>query len=113
MSSTIDNVKSHFASLDIRKLEVEEWGADGDPLVIYAKPLTLDISNKLQKLARNSDMEMMALAIIHCAMDGDGNRIFELSDKAALMKKADAMVINKVATWIFQSDETVEEVEKK
>jgi len=113
MSSPIDNVKSHFASLDIRKLEVEEWGADGEPLVIYAKPLTLDISNKLQKLARNSDMEMMALAIIHCAMDTDGNRLFELSDKAALMKKADAMVINKVATWIFQSDETVEEVEKK
>jgi len=113
MSSPIDNVKSHFASLDIRKLEVEEWGADGDPLVIYAKPLTLDISKRLAHLARNSDMEMMALAIIHCSMNSDGDRLFDHGDKPTLMKKADVAVINRVATWIFQSDETVEDAEKK
>ena len=111
--STIDNVKAHFSALDVRSLSVDEWGSDGEPLVIYAKHLTLEISNKLQKLARNNDMEMMALAIIHCSMDAEGNRIFEHTDKMALMKKADVNVINRVATWIFESDETVEKAGKK
>ena len=113
MAGTIDNVKAHFAALDIRKLSVEEWGSDGEPLVIYAKPLTLEISNKLQKLARNNDMELMALVIIHCSLDGEGNRIFDLTDKVTLMKKADVKVINRVATWLFESEETVEDTAKK
>ena len=37
----IDNVVAHFDAQEVNSFEVPEWGTDGKPLVIYAKPLTL------------------------------------------------------------------------
>ena len=110
----IDNVTNHFDSLTIRTLDVPEWGnGSGDPLVIYAKPLTLGASGKLYKLARDDDMKVMALAILHCAMDEDGKKLFKYDDLPKLLGNADVKIVTKIASWIFESDETIEDIEKK
>ena len=39
--SVIDRVKEHFESQGVKKIEVAEWGEEGQPLVIYCSPFTL------------------------------------------------------------------------
>jgi hypothetical protein len=41
MSNVIDRVKEHFESQGVKKIEVAEWGEEGQPLVIYSKPFSL------------------------------------------------------------------------
>jgi hypothetical protein len=41
MSNVIDRVKEHFESQGVKKIEVAEWGEEGQPLVIYCSPFNL------------------------------------------------------------------------
>ena len=71
----IDRAKSHFESLGVQHIEVEEWKDEaGNPSVIYWNPITLSEKNKL----------------------------FLLEDKIALMHKVDPDVLSKVATAMVQ-----------
>ena len=46
----IDSAKSHFESLGVQHIEVEEWKDEaGNPSVIYWNPITLSEKNKLFK----------------------------------------------------------------
>ena len=101
MTRAIDNVVDHFDSQEIKKIEVSEWGTDEKPLEIFTKPLTLQESKKLYRMANSSDLEFMVYAIITKSLDADGEKIFTLADKEKLMNKADVAVISKVATEIL------------
>jgi len=71
----IDRAKSHFESLGVQHIEVEEWKDEaGNPSSIYWNPITLSEKNKL----------------------------FTLEDKLALMHKVDPDVLSKVATAMVQ-----------
>ena len=111
MGSVIDNVVAHFDAQEIKTLNVPEWGDDEGPLVIYTKPLTLQESKRLYKMANNSDLEVMVYAIITKALDKEGNKIFTVADKDALMNKADINVLAEVAGNILGSM-TPEDAEK-
>lgn len=100
----IDRAKAHFDSLDIKKIEVPEWGDDdGNPLVIYCKPITLAETQKLYKLAREDDLAMMAYVVIYKALDAEGNKLFDLTDKNALLNKVDRDVLIKISTEMMSS----------
>ena len=90
MGSVIDNVVAHFDAQEIKTINVPEWGDDEGPLVIYTKPLTLQESKRLYK---------------------EGNKIFTVADKDALMNKADINVLAEVAGNILGSM-TPEDAEK-
>ena len=62
--SAIDRAVAHFNAIEIRSLSVEEWGDESGPLVIYAKPLTLNESQKLYRLSKNNELELLAYALI-------------------------------------------------
>ena len=55
----IDSAKSHFESLGVQHLEVEEWKDEaGNPSVIYWNPITLSEKNKLfNMIEKNPDKE--------------------------------------------------------
>jgi hypothetical protein len=108
----IENAKRHFDSLGIKKIEVPEWGDEGQPLIIYAKPLTLAEMSRLQKYAKDNDVELMAHCIIQKALDENMEKIFDLGDKHDLMHHVDKDVLARVAGDIMTSI-TVEEQEKK
>mgnify|MGYP003638500355 CR=1 FL=1 len=44
--SVIDRVKEHFESQGVKKINVAEWGEEGQPLVIYCSPFTLGEKNR-------------------------------------------------------------------
>ena len=111
MTKAIDNVVAHFDSQEIKKIEVKEWGIEDQPLEIFTKPLTLQESKKLYKMANGGDLEVMVYAIITKSLDADGNKLFTLSDKESLMTKADVEVLSNVASEILGSvtSETAQE----
>jgi hypothetical protein len=111
MTKAIDNVVAHFDAQEIKKIEVKEWGTDGEPLEIFTKPLTLQESKKLYKMANGGDLEVMVYAIITKSLDADGNKLFTLADKESLMTKADVEVLSNVASEILGSvtSETAQE----
>ena len=110
--SVIDRVKEHFESQGVKKIEVAEWGEEGQPLVIYCSPFTLAEKRNLFKGAKSDDLGVLVDAIMLKARDKDGNKIFKLDDKQVLLNKADPEVIARVAGEILNST-PLEDIEKK
>jgi len=106
----IDRAKAHFDNLDIKKISVPEWGDDqGNPLVIYSKPLTLQETSKLYRMAKEDDMAMLAYVLIYKALDENGDKIFSLEDKNTLLNKVDRNILVRVSNEIMteQSEEVI------
>jgi|TARA_R100000406_G_C3009264_1_gene97007 hypothetical protein len=107
----IDNAKKHFAEQDVKVTEVPEWGEDSQPLKIYSKPLTLNETSKLYKMSKEDDLTMMAYVLIYKALDENGDKLFDLQDKNALLNQVDREVLMRVAQNIMGT-EPIEEVKK-
>ena len=109
----IDRAKSHFESLGIQSIEIAEWKDEaGNPSVIYWNPITLSEKNKLFKKSDNlNDVGILADIIVMKAIDKDGNKLFTLEDKLAVMHKTDSDVLSRIATAMVQAI-TPEEVKK-
>jgi hypothetical protein len=109
--SAIDNAKKHFAEQDVKVIEVPEWGDENKPLKIYSKPLTLAETSKLYKMSREDDLTMMAYVLIYKALDENGDKLFDLADKNALLNQVDREVLMRVAQEIM-GQEPIEETKK-
>ena len=109
--SAIDNAKKHFAEQDVKVIEVPEWDEDNEPLKIYSKPLTLAETSKLYKMSKEDDLTMMAYVLIYKALNNDGDKLFDLADKNALLNNVDREVLMRVAQEIM-GQEPIEETKK-
>jgi hypothetical protein len=100
----IDRAKSHFESLGVQSMDIPEWkDEDNNPSVIYWNPITLSEKNKLFKKSDNlNDVGILADIIVMKAIDKDGNKLFILEDKIALMHKTDSDVLSRRATATVQ-----------
>ena len=110
--SVIDKAKAHFDSLEIKEIEIPEWSEGEKVLKVYAKPLTLAEMSKLQKLAKDDDVALMAYCLIYKALDADGEKVFDLSDKHAMMNNVDKYVLARVAMEIMSTPSVEEQVKK-
>ena len=109
--SVIDNAKKHFAEQDVKVIEVPEWGDENKPLKIYSKPLTLAETSKLYKMSKEDDLTMMAYVLIYKALDENGDKLFDLADKNALLNHVDREILVSVATQIM-GQEPIEDTKK-
>ena len=109
----IDRAKSHFESLGVQHIEVPEWKDEaGNPSIIYWNPINLSEKNKLFRKSDNlNDVSILADILIMKSLDKDGNKLFTLEDKIALMHKVDSDVLSRVATEMVKAI-TPEEVNK-
>ena len=107
----IENAVKHFAEQDVIVIEVPEWGDEENPLKIYSKPLTLAETSKLYKMSQEDDLTMMAYVLIYKALDENGDKLFDLSDKNSLLNKVDREVLVSVAQQIM-GQEPIEDVKK-
>ena len=109
----IDRAKSHFESLGVQHIEVPEWKDEaGNPSIIYWNPINLSEKNKLFRKSDNlNDVRILADILIMKSLDKDGNKLFTLEDKIALMHKVDSDVLSRVATEMVKAI-TPEEVKK-
>lgn len=116
MTDVINRVTTHFNSKEPKIIPVEEWGEDGEPLKVYATPLTVHESTRLNaKLGKNPHLSELCVEVLLLkAKDADGNKMFKLEDKPKLMKHADMDVIMRVATEIAGGDfEDIEDEAKQ
>ena len=63
-----DGIRSHFEDLEIKIIEVPEWGLVGDK-AIYAKPFNMMEKSKLFKGANSGDLNILIDVIIEKALD--------------------------------------------
>lgn len=91
-------IKAHFQALPVGKVEVPEWGEDGQPLVIYYRAPTVEERQKFV-WARERDGEVAASAtvIVTKALDADGKKLFTIEHKRLFLKEADATVVLRIA----------------
>ena len=97
----IDSAKAHYKSLEVLSTEVPQWCQNGNPLEVYYTPMTLAEKNKLFKYAKDDDLEIMAYAVILKCLDADGNKLFDLGDKRALMTEVDSDVVAELAAKLM------------
>ena len=110
----IDIAKSHFESLGVQSIIVEEWKDEQEkPIKIYWDPITLAEKKKLfQKSDNLNDVSILADIIVMKAKDKDGKKMFSLEDKLALMHKVDSDVLSKIAVAMVQTPQP-DELKKK
>lgn len=98
----IDRAKEHFNSLQVKRIEVPEWGDKKGPFIIYSKPFTLRDQGKLQLATKNSnESEMLAELLIMKALDEKGDSLFTIEDKVSLKTQVDAGVLARIASQIM------------
>ena len=103
--SVIDIAKSHFESLGVQSIEVPEWKDEhGNATILYWNPINLSEKNTLFKKSDNlNDVSILADILVMKAIDKDGNKLFTLEDKLALMHKVDSDVLSRIATAMVQA----------
>jgi hypothetical protein len=110
--SAIDRAKAHYLNQPIKEIVVPEWADDeGNPFVFYARPFTLQDQGKLQFAVKNqSEADALAEVLIMKAIDAEGNKVFNVGDKATLRGQVDATVLARIANQIMGGNS--EELEK-
>lgn len=101
----IDRAKNHFTTLTVKKIPVPQWADDnGQPLIIYTKPLTVKDRENLSKLEKTvgAGLELIVYGIIRHALDEKGDPLFTLEDKPDLMHRADPSVVLSIGAHMFQ-----------
>ena len=100
---------------DRKVIRVDEWGEDGQPLVIYSGSITAGDIDKLQRkhkdFLNNMTISGMVDLIITKAEDADGKRLFTLEDKMFLMGDSVALIAD-IAGQMFSDVESVGDAEK-
>lgn len=112
----LQRAAEHLQEQGIKTIEVPEWGEEGEgPLVIHARPVTLEDRRKC--IARNKDDQMGQLAelVILKALDADLKPLFKRTDKTFMMRRTDDVVLSRIADEImgeaFEDPETGDRIE--
>ena len=106
---TIDNpilqrAIDHFKAHELRIIEVPEWGDNGAPLTVYARPMNMMEKNVLARSSDGSDLGVFVDLIIMKAENADGEKLFTKADKPHFMRHVDADVISRVAGELLETD---------
>ena len=106
----LDIAIEHFESKSIIEIEVPEWIDDETkkPVVLFSTPFTLAEKKKIYKFAKEDDLEFVVRVVIMKAMNKQGDRVFDLSDKQKFMHRVSPDVVTRIAQAMSES-ETVEE----
>ena len=104
-------VRDHFESLEIKIIEVPEWGLEGEK-AIYVRPFTMNEKARIFKGANDSDLNVLVDVIIQKSETKDGEKMFDLSHKPKFKMKADPDVISRVASEILAQD-SIQDLKKK
>ena len=108
----IENAKQHFQQKETKHIEVPEWGDENGPLIIYAEPLTLNDKQRVYAKAKDGDLIALAFVLIWFAKDKDGEKLFTIEHKHALLNKVDPNVLARIANIILEA-ETIDQLKKK
>jgi len=101
----------HFEAIEIKIIEVPEWGTDEKPAMIYVKPLTMNEKKPLFKKMQKNDLDAFIDLLVKKCKDATENPIFTLADKPAMRGNMDPTVIERIANDILDVP-SIEDAEK-
>lgn len=107
----LEAAKAHYEGLGTKSITVTEWQVEGQPVTIYYRPITMKEKQKLAKKAMASDVDMFVDVVILKACTEDGQKMFTLEDRVALLNNVDGNLLEKLAAQLLEVP-TVEDMEK-
>lgn len=76
-AATIDNPDRNDS---IMSFNVDEWGSEEEPFIIYHKPFTLADVSHISKMASDDKAKTLAHTVIRKSLNADGTKMFTLKD---------------------------------
>lgn len=100
--SAIQNVKNHYQNQKKLIMAIPEWGTEDEPMEMHIQPMSMAEVNMMQKIGgkKASHVEQAVNIIVVKARGKDGKRLFNATDREALMEQADYKVIARIAEEI-------------
>jgi len=100
-----------------RAISVPAWAdEDGQPFVMYARPITCYDLNELQKkhpkFMENTTIASMVDLILMKAEDEGGDRLFTAAEDRIDLMGEETSVVSSIAEQMFSEIESVEDAEK-
>lgn len=97
------------------RVEVEAWGDENEPMVLFATPLNAGEFSRLQKkhpnFLTNMTIEGLVDLIIMKALDENGEKAFDVGDKPILMRQP-VNTVSEVASQLMGEMGDVEDAKK-
>ena len=106
-----DGIREHFNSLEIKIIEVPEWGLVGEK-AIHCKPFNMLEKQKIFKGATNTNLTVLIDVIIEKALTKNGDKMFNASHILKFKTKADTNIIADVATKIMGTETSLDDNKK-
>lgn len=108
--SAITAAVAHFDALPRKRVEVPEWGPEGQPFVVYATAMTVGEREEIRQIGNTGSPEMLVDVLIRKAVDENGERLFMPKDRHDLTHRVDSRVVSRIALEILDgpSDEDLE-----
>jgi len=108
-----DGIRNHFEELEVKIIEVPEWGLVGEK-AIHSKPFNMQEKSKIFKGANANDIGVLIDVIIEKALDKDHNKMFNAKHILSFKQKADTDILARVASQIMGTNqETFDDFKKK
>ena len=99
--SVIDRIKAKHKAAGRKSMEVQEWGDDSGPLVVYWTPLTIEEQGIIYNATQKSGLAGLARALVLKCENEAGEKIFTEEDYYPLRKAADGKTVAEVANAIL------------
>lgn len=101
MVTFLDALVAHYDGSGLKSVDVPEVGQ-----TVYFQPPTFAEGVAIARGVREGDnIELMVRTIVRKALDKDGNRLFDdsVETKAALQKKVDARILQRIVVAMGES----------
>jgi hypothetical protein len=94
MGNAADRIIAHYKAHEKQWVDVPEWpGADGKPLRIFWKLMTVHEAEEFAKTDASTDLDIF----VRFARDAENRKLFDAEDKLKLRVSADSSIISRVA----------------
>lgn len=109
--SAIDRIRANINNEQQSKI-IESWSNKDDDFIVYWTPITLADKQKIQRNSKGDDQLTTAYTFIFKCTDKEGNKLFDIGDKRALMNDIGSREIEAVALEILGINDEVMTPEK-
>lgn len=108
MSEVLERISQRYHDERLR-IEIPEWGKDGEPLVAFSQPFTVYDEGRALKGLDVDDPRSWARIVFHKLETEEGARVFNGDDFQRFVRTADTLVVKRIGAQIMAGTTSLEE----
>lgn len=113
MSHPLDAaLRARYQQIARQRIEVPEWGPQGEPFVLYARPFVLDdralYAQWMEEDARTADARLL----MHLGRDEAGQPIGDAATMMLLQTRAESHVVRRVVGQLLAGTSVIKPADK-